>query len=207
MDLTARDIHDKQFHDAWRGYDQEQVDEFLDRVAETVEAVRNENRALERRVGELEGAVAASRSTEEMLKKTLVSAQTAAEEAISKAKARADQLIVEAEERARRADEAAKERSANLETEIRRRMLEADREHTTRKRDLDASIQRLRAQETELKDRLKGFLDQQRRALESLANAPDPVRGPSGRPRPPGRSVDIPEGDPEHDRVRSSREA
>jgi cell division initiation protein len=207
MDLTARDIHDKQFHDAWRGYDQEEVDEYLDRLAETIEAIRNENNALEARVGELEGSVAASRSTEEMLKKTLVSAQSAAEEAIAKAKARADQLIGEAEERARKADEAAREKTSNLDAEIRRRTLEADREHTTRKRDLDASIQRLKAHETELKDRLRSFLDQQKRALDSLAAAPEPARGPSSRPRPPtARSYEIGEARADERRVRSNQE-
>ncbi|MBA3629434.1 MAG: DivIVA domain-containing protein, partial [Actinobacteria bacterium] len=27
MDLTAQEIQDKQFHDAWRGYRQEEVDD------------------------------------------------------------------------------------------------------------------------------------------------------------------------------------
>lgn len=203
--MSARDIHDKQFHDAWRGYDQEEVDEFLDRLAETLEALRHDNQALEARVRELEGAVSANRSTEEMLKKTLVSAQTAAEEAISKARAKAEQLIGEAEERTRRANEEAKERSSTLEAEIRRRTLEADREHTVRKRDLDASIQRLKAHESELKERLRGFLDQQRRALDSLAGAPERARGPSTRPSTPGHV--IPEARPDPgERVQSSQE-
>ena len=37
MDVSARNIHEKQFHDAWRGYSQEEVDDFLDRVAETLD--------------------------------------------------------------------------------------------------------------------------------------------------------------------------
>lgn len=198
MDLTARDIQEKQFNDAWRGYNQEEVDDFLDRLAETLDAVRHENEVLRARVDELEGAVAASRSTEEMLKKTLVSAQSAAEEAISKAKARAEQLIGEAQERARKADEEAKERTAQLDADIRRRTLEADREHTVRKRDLDQSIARLKAFEAELKDRLRTFLDQQRRALDGLAPAPDQVKGPPSGPSAPPRTgapttVNLPE--------------
>jgi cell division initiation protein len=197
MDLTARDIHDKQFHDAWRGYDQEEVDDFLDRVAETTDALRRENEALRARVADLEGAVAASRSTEEMLKKTLVTAQSAAEEAIAKAKARAEQLIAEAEERARRADEEAQKRTSAFEAEMRRRALEAERAHTVRKRELDNGIERLRSYESEVKERLKAFLDQQQRALESLTSAPDAPRGaaPPSRPAraaagPAGRTID-----------------
>ncbi len=54
MDLTARDIHEKQFHDAWRGYNQEEVDDFLDKVAEVVDLLQRENVAVLGRVRELE---------------------------------------------------------------------------------------------------------------------------------------------------------
>src|SRR3712207_4638561 len=101
MDLTARDIHEKQFHDSWRGYNQEEVDEFLDRIADVVDRLQRENSALHARITELDHAVATSRDTEEMLKKTLVTAQQAAEEAIASARAKAEALIQEAEERTR----------------------------------------------------------------------------------------------------------
>jgi cell division initiation protein len=189
MDVTARDIHDKQFHDAWRGYNQEEVDDFLDDVADALDDLARANASLTQRVGELEAAVATSRSTEEMLKKTLVTAQNAAEEAIAKAKARAEQLITEAEERARRADDEARDRTASLEADIRRRNLEADRDHTIRKRELDASIARLQTFERELRDKLKGFLEQNLRALEAMARPAEPPRvvppaGPRSIPEP-----------------------
>ncbi|HEX3326162.1 MAG TPA: DivIVA domain-containing protein, partial [Actinomycetota bacterium] len=94
MEVTAREIHDKEFHDAWRGYNQEEVDDFLDKIAETLDRLQRENVALQRRLGELDQTVSTSRTTEDMLKQTLVSAQQAAEEAIAKAKAKADKLLV-----------------------------------------------------------------------------------------------------------------
>lgn len=165
MEFGARDVHEKQFNDSWRGYSQEEVDEFLDRVAETIENLHRENHALKERMAELDQAVSASRNTEEMLKKTLVSAQRAAEEAIGTAKAKAEALVSEAEERARHAaDEAG------------RRVAQAEREHEARRRHLDASIERLRAFEAELKQRLKAFLEQQQQALDALdANRPRPA--------------------------------
>lgn len=182
MDLTARDIHEKQFHDAWRGYNQEEVDDFLDRVAEVLDRVQRENAALQTRVNELDSAVAASRDTEEMLKKTLVSAQQAAEEAISTAKAKASDLITEAEERARRSIDEANERVQNAEAEARRKTLEAEREHERRRTELDANIERLQGLENELKNRIKGFLDQQAQALQGLeiVGPPPAILGPSG---------------------------
>ena len=182
MELTARDIHEKQFHDAWRGYNQEEVDDFLDRVAEVFDVTRRENAALQGRVHELEQALTTSRETEEMLKKTLVSAQQAAEEAIAKAQEKANAIVTEAEERATRTNEETRQRLSSTEAEIRRRMLDADREHTVRRRELDASIDRLRSFEHELKTRLETFLQQQVQSLESLTESPPPDTGTDSRP-------------------------
>jgi cell division initiation protein len=163
MELTGREVHEKQFNDAWRGYNQEEVDDFLDRVAEALDQLGRENAALKTRMAELDQAVAASRDTEEMLKKTLVSAQRAAEEAIATAKAKAEHLINQAEMRAQRAAEEASKRTAD-----------AEREYAQRKQQLDASIDRLRAFEADLRKRLKGFLEQQQLTLETLNARPQP---------------------------------
>lgn len=171
MDLSARDIHDKQFHDAWRGYNQEEVDDFLDRVAASLDRLQRENRALNDRIRELDQAVAASRDTEEMLKKTLVTAQRAAEEAIATAKAKAEQMIGEAEEKARRAREEAARKNSELE-----------QQHEARRRDLDREIERLRTFERDLRDKLKSFLETQQRNLEGLGSAEPPRVAPPTRP-------------------------
>jgi cell division initiation protein len=168
MDLSARNIHEKQFHDAWRGYNQEEVDDFLDRVAESLDRIQRENVSLQNRIRELDQAVSTSRDTEEMLKKTLVSAQKASEEAIASAKAKAEQLITEAEARVTRTNEEARGRMTALEDDLRRKSLDADREHASKKRELEASIERLKSHETELKQRLRTFLEQQLKALEIL---------------------------------------
>lgn len=168
MELSARAIYEKQFHDAWRGYDQKEVDDFLDRVAEAMDLMKRENAALKNRIRELDQAVSTSRDTEEMLKKTLVTAQRASEEAIASAKAKAEQLINEAETRVTRANEEARTKMAALEEELRRKSLDADRDHAAKKRDLDASIDRLRSYEADLKQRLKTFLEQQLKALDGL---------------------------------------
>ena len=185
MDLTARDVQEKQFHDAWRGYNQEEVDDFLDRVAEALDRVGRENASLRQRIGELDQAVSASRNTEEMLKKTLVTAQRAAEEAIATAKAKAEQLINEAEERSRRAADDANRRNA-----------EAERDHANKRRELEDSLGRLKAFEGELKLRLKTFLDQQQRALDQLESRPNLRTAPPGQGaaqgQQPSQRVDTP---------------
>ena len=181
MDVSARTIHEKQFHDAWRGYSQEEVDDFLDRVAETVDRLQRENHSLQNRIRELDQAVSTSRDTEEMLKKTLVTAQRASEEAIASAKAKAEQLITEAEARVTKANEEARVRMSSLEDEMRRKTLDADRDHANRKRELDSSIERLKTYEAELKLRLKTFLEQQLKSLDVLIeDKPKVVPRPDG---------------------------
>lgn len=181
MDVSARTIIEKQFHDAWRGYSQKEVDDFLDRVAETMDRLQRENHSLQNRIRELDQAVSTSRDTEEMLKKTLVTAQKASEEAIASAKAKAEQLINDAEQRVTKANEEARVRMSSLEDEMRRKILDADRDHAQRKRELDASIEKLKAYEAELKLRLKTFLEQQLKSLDGLIDdRPRPATRPDG---------------------------
>ncbi|MDQ3964408.1 MAG: DivIVA domain-containing protein [Actinomycetota bacterium] len=185
MNISARDVHEKQFHDAWRGYNQEEVDDFLDRVAETLDRLIRENRAFHQRIKELDQTVATGRETEDMLKKTLVSAQKAAEEAIAQARAKAETLIAQAEERVTKANDEARTRLATLENDLRRKTLDADRTHAAHTRDLEASIERLRSFETELKQRLKTFLEQQLRALDTLVGQqPTQPATPRSAPEP-----------------------
>jgi len=187
MDLTARHIHEKQFHDAWRGYSQEEVDDFLDRVADQMNRLERENAALQERLRDLDQVMSTSRSTEDMLKKTLVTAQQAAEEAIATARTKAEELVAEAEVRARRANDELKHRVATAEEEVRRKTAEVERQQLARRRETQLSIERLEAFETEIKRRLKAFLEQQLNSLDTLVDksatattaAPSPAAPPA----------------------------
>jgi cell division initiation protein len=145
MELSARNIQEKQFHDQWRGYNQAEVDDFLDRVAETVDRLNRENNDLRTRIAELDQAVAASRDTEEMLKKTLVTAQRAAEEAIAKAKAKAEELVNDAEQRVRQTESEAKERMSTAEADAHRKASEADAEARRKLTEAESSARRMLA--------------------------------------------------------------
>jgi cell division initiation protein len=183
MEVTAREIHDKEFHDAWRGYNQEEVDDFLDKIAETLDRLQRENIALQRRMNELDQTVSTSRTTEDMLKQTLVSAQQAAEEAIGKAKAKAEQLLSEAEERSRQADQETAAKVAEADAEVARRIGEGDRRHELRKRELEDTTERLKAYESDLRQRLKGFLEGQLKSLDTLQSHARHATGTHGQAR------------------------
>jgi len=94
--------------------------------------------------------------------------------------------VNEAEERSRRAHQEINEKFQSAEADIRRKQLEADRSHTARKRDLETSIERLRSFETELKQRLRTFLEQQVRSLDTLTETES--RATQARPvQPPAQ--------------------
>jgi cell division initiation protein len=188
MEVGPRDVYEKQFNDAWRGYDQEEVDDFLDKVAEALDETQRENADLTERVRTLEESVATAREAEEMLRTTLATAQQAAEEAMAKAKSKADQLIGEAEERARASTDEAHERVASLESDLKRKARESERHLEQRTRELGDSIARLEAREGELKRKLKEFLEREQVALEALAD--HAAAPPGGAPEPHEASVE-----------------
>ena len=174
MDVTPKQINEKQFRDAWRGYSQEEVDDFLDQVAEALENTQQENQSLRLRNKELEKALSTTREAEEMLKKTLVTAQRAAEEAIAKAKAKAEQLVAEAEKRARGANEEARQIIGAAESDARRRTIDIEKQAEERRRELDAAIGRLSHYQTDLQKKLRAFLEDQQRNLDALMDAEPP---------------------------------
>ena len=186
MDVTPREVNEKQFRDAWRGYNQEEVDDFLDRVAETLEKIGREHESLRARNVELEHALATTREAEEMLKKTLVTAQRAAEEAIAKAKTKADQLVAEAERRARGANEEARKIFDEAESAAHKRTLEIEREAKEKRKDLDAEIARLSAYQADLSRRLRTFLQDQKSALDELVSGEPPAAGEGSGTAPRG---------------------
>jgi cell division initiation protein len=174
MNVSSREINEKQFKDAWRGYNQEEVDDFLDKVSETIEALNRENTSLRDRNHALEQSVATSREAEEMLKKTLVTAQRAAEEAIAKAKTKAEQLVTEAERRARGANEEARKIVEKAEDEARGKALEIEQEGQSRRAELDDIIEKLSKYQTELQRKLKTFLTDQQKGLDRLEEGEPP---------------------------------
>jgi DivIVA domain-containing protein len=165
-----RDIQDKQFHDAFRGYSHEEVDSFLDEVALAFDRMYRQNQILERRIDELEqgGAVTGGRpggAEIEMLRKTIDSAQRTAAEAVEEAQETAAQIVAEAETRAAAvtADAETRAREVIAEAEVRAGGIVSRALGT--ERELEARIGELRAFEDGYRDRLTSFLEGQLRVL------------------------------------------
>lgn len=119
MPLTPLDIHNKEFSRKLRGYDEDEVNEFLDQIIKDYEALIRENKELQNKVAELEEKLGHFANIEETLSKAIIVAQDAADELKNNSKKEAQLIIKEAEKNADRIinDALAKSRNIALEME------------------------------------------------------------------------------------------
>jgi len=119
MPLTPLDIHNKEFSRSFRGYDEDQVNEFLDQIIKDYEALLRENKELQNQVAALQERVNHFATMEETLSKTIIVAQETADEVKNNAKKEAQLILKEAEKNADRIinESLAKARKIALEME------------------------------------------------------------------------------------------
>lgn len=109
--LTPLDVHNKEFRKGFRGYSEEEVDEFLDQVVRDYEEMLKEIERLKDELAKAEEKIGQYRRLEETLNNTLVVAQSTAEEVKANARKEADLIVKEAEGEAERRLAAAREKA------------------------------------------------------------------------------------------------
>jgi len=97
MRITPLDIQHMVFKVSMRGYNRQDVDRFLEDIAQTVDELNRETAMLRERLGATEGQLTDSKKTETALTRTLVSTQTMAEALKEAAKRDAELIVKEAE--------------------------------------------------------------------------------------------------------------
>lgn len=97
MKITPLDIQQMVFQVKLRGYDREEVNRFLEDIAQTVESLNRDNAMLRDRVDSLEQQVSELKRTEVTLSNTLVSAQSLADDVKRSAQRDAELIVKEAE--------------------------------------------------------------------------------------------------------------
>ena len=102
MPLTPLDIHNKEFSSKFRGYDEDEVNEFLDQVVKDYEMVIREKKNLEEKVDQLEEKLGHFTNIEETLNRSILVAQETAEEVKGNATKESKLIIKEAEKNADR---------------------------------------------------------------------------------------------------------
>jgi cell division initiation protein len=101
MKLTPMDIHHKEFGNSIRGYNREEVDQFLDEVADELERLFKENVDMSERLDVAAEKVRSYVDMEKTLHNTMLAAQQSAEDVKAKAAKEADSLLKDAELKAK----------------------------------------------------------------------------------------------------------
>jgi cell division initiation protein len=118
MPLTPLDIHNKEFGRRLRGYDEDEVNEFLDQVIKDYEALIRENKEMQNQALSLQEKLNHFSNIEETLSKTIIVAQEAADEVRTNAKKEAQLIIKEAEKNADRIINEALSKSRKVALEV-----------------------------------------------------------------------------------------
>lgn len=102
MSLTPLDIHNKEFTKSFRGYDEDEVNKFLDQVMKDYEAVIREKKEYQDQLAQLNERLSHFTNIEETLNKSILVAQETAEEVKGNAMKEAKLIVKEAEKNADR---------------------------------------------------------------------------------------------------------
>ena len=102
MKLTPMDINNKEFKRGLRGYNPDEVDEFLEDIVENYEELYKENSRLKETVTRLKDKVDHYERLEATIQNTLLLAQNAAEQAKESSQKEADLIVNNANETAQK---------------------------------------------------------------------------------------------------------
>ena len=161
MNITPKDILEKEFSKKFNGYDQEQVDEFLDEIIKQFESLLEENETIIAKNEELKSEVARLKqkadklqNVEEKLMATVITAQRNATLYIEKAELQAQKIMDVANQNAKTVIESTQLRMEAAKQEIRR----------------------YEKQVADYKKRFRLFLDEQMAYAESKLNDEDVLK-------------------------------
>ncbi len=185
MDVTPRELRDIDIRERFGLYNRDDVDDLLERAASRIEALDGQLRAVQAQVDSGAADAGKTRETEDMLHRTLLLAQRAADEAVAEAQSKARQILDDAETKSRTMVTEA-ETSARRQAETERRRLEGEVLELGAKRDaLVADIDALERFEADYRVRL-------RRAVESDLEMLSSKGSVAPSPRPTTHDVEMP---------------
>lgn len=102
MPLSPLDIHNKEFTRGFRGYAEDEVNEFLDQIIKDYEIILREKKELEDKIKTMTEQMNHYNTLEDTLQKSIVVAQEAAEEVRRNSQKEAKLIVKEAEKNADR---------------------------------------------------------------------------------------------------------
>jgi DivIVA domain-containing protein len=167
MSLSPQDIQ-RDFKERFRGYDPDEVDEHLSRLADRVVSLQDErDRALERvreveRSGSGSGGGNGTLDSERLLKRTLIAAEQTADRVVSEAESEAERVVSDAR---RRADELLASARSAADREWREARDGADR--------VRRAVAHLRAFRDDYTERVRSAIAEQLAVLDRVGDLPE----------------------------------
>ncbi len=152
MKLTPLDIHHKEFRHSLRGYSEEEVDAFLDEVADEFERLFKENIDLSEKLEAASEKVRQYQEQEQTIRNTMITAQRSADDIAAKARDESSVVLRDAEMKAKEIIHAALQQ----------------------KQKIAAELVRIKQAEEDFRARFRGLLDQHSRSLAEI-NVPEDV--------------------------------
>ena len=192
MELSPELFDAVTFRERWRGYDPEEVEDFLDRVSDAVAILHSRLIEANQRISAAEARTAERADADDAVRRTLVLAQKTADDAVSEAERRAAAITSDAERNAEALGAEAEARATEIEAGARRRAAEiaADAQRQLRedlttlesaRMTIQADVDALRTFLSRERDRLRVEL---RRHLDAID---DPASLRMGSPPQPSR--------------------
>ena len=179
MEITPRELRDIEIHSEMRGYSRDEVNDLLERAAASIEASNQRVTQLQDRLTSAQSEATRTRETEDILHRTLLLAQRAADEAVAEATAKSRQMLDEAEMTSRRLV-AESETEARRKGDAERRRLEEEIVELAGRRDtLLADVEALTRFEAEYRERMVRTLETDLSALKTRTAAPATKPEPS----------------------------
>ncbi|EIT85012.1 cell-division initiation protein DivIVA [Fictibacillus macauensis ZFHKF-1] len=150
MPLTPLDIHNKEFTRGFRGYNEDEVNEFLDKVIKDYESVIREKQGLEETVAKLEEKLDYFKNIEDTLNKSILIAQETGEEVKRNATKEARLIVKEAEKNADRIINEALSKSRKVSMDIEEIKKQANVYRTRFRMLIEAQLEMLKNDEWEV---------------------------------------------------------
>jgi cell division initiation protein len=114
MTITPQDIQTKQFHLRLRGFDVDEVDKFLEKVAEEFLILSMEHKQAMERITSLDKEVANFRNKEQAFQNAILSAQKISDEMLGKSRREAEETLEKAREEAAELEARSREESETM---------------------------------------------------------------------------------------------
>jgi cell division initiation protein len=118
MKMTPLDIQQQRFRTRFRGFDVQEVDLFLERMAEAFESFQTESETLQEKIRRLESEVQGYKEREDTFKRAMLNSQKVIEQMKENARKSSELIIADAEMKAEKILTAAHNRLAQIHEDI-----------------------------------------------------------------------------------------